>query len=365
LSLLYDVVGLAEPSRTVREHLATRYAIPNSLSTSDELLEATDLDAVIVCSPTATHGSVVKRALAHGLHVFVEKPLCMTLQDADDIVRAAAADGLVVQVGYMKRFDQAYERLLHDLPESADDLRFIDVVTYDPGLAAFFPPGALVQADDVQAEVRTALHRSELEQTLAAVGSTAPADVWGFGTTFLAALVHDVNLVHGILSAMGVHEAPHVVGAACWAEGQAGTTLARVASNAIWSNTWVQLPAIGDFRERITLYYADSVMELLFAAPYSELKQLPTQYQARGPIPGGTCTTSYLSRDISFESELRHFYECVTAGVKCRNPPGDARRDIEFLTRAFRAARQHGVKTLPHEVPPPHTPVDVADATRR
>ena len=51
-------------------------------------------------------------ALDAGLHVLVEKPLCLAPADADAIAARAQQRGRVVQVGYMKRFDPAYERLL-------------------------------------------------------------------------------------------------------------------------------------------------------------------------------------------------------------------------------------------------------------
>ena len=76
---------------------------------------AAEPDAVLVCSPNETHAEVVLDALAAGAHVLVEKPLCLTERDAARIVTARDRAGLVVQVGYMKRFDPAYEALLDDL----------------------------------------------------------------------------------------------------------------------------------------------------------------------------------------------------------------------------------------------------------
>ena len=53
-------------------------------------------------------------ALDAGLHVFVEKPMCITLADADAIIAARDRAGKVVQVGTMKRYDPAVEAMLED-----------------------------------------------------------------------------------------------------------------------------------------------------------------------------------------------------------------------------------------------------------
>jgi len=107
-----SVEALAEPSLTVREALGARYGIAGLHSDHRALLDAGDLDAVVVCSPAGTHAEVVLDALAAGLHVFVEKPMCITLEDADAIVAARDQAGKVVQVGTIKRYDPAVEAML-------------------------------------------------------------------------------------------------------------------------------------------------------------------------------------------------------------------------------------------------------------
>jgi myo-inositol 2-dehydrogenase / D-chiro-inositol 1-dehydrogenase len=67
---------------------------------------AADLDAVIIASPNDLHAPQALRALAHGHHVLIEKPMALTLADADALVAAAAASDKVVAVGHeMRRFD--------------------------------------------------------------------------------------------------------------------------------------------------------------------------------------------------------------------------------------------------------------------
>src|ERR1700734_721036 len=63
------------------------------------------LDAVSICVPTSVHYSVATQALAHGLDVLLEKPIAVNLAEADALVGQAAANGRILQVGLLERFN--------------------------------------------------------------------------------------------------------------------------------------------------------------------------------------------------------------------------------------------------------------------
>jgi predicted dehydrogenase len=65
------------------------------------------LDAVSICVPTSAHYPVATQALAQGLDVLVEKPIAVTLAEADALVEQAAAGGQILQVGLLERFNPA------------------------------------------------------------------------------------------------------------------------------------------------------------------------------------------------------------------------------------------------------------------
>src|ERR1700722_12365731 len=65
------------------------------------------LDAVSVCVPTSAHYPVTSQALAHGLDVLLEKPIAINLEEADALVRQAAATKRILQVGLLERFNPA------------------------------------------------------------------------------------------------------------------------------------------------------------------------------------------------------------------------------------------------------------------
>ncbi|HEX6699298.1 MAG TPA: Gfo/Idh/MocA family oxidoreductase [Gaiellaceae bacterium] len=331
----FELAALVEPGETVREALAARYAIPATCADYRELLDADGVDAVVICSPAGTHAEVVLAALDAGLHVFVEKPMCITLADADAIVAARDRAAKVVQVGYMKRFDPAYELLLEELPAAASGLRYVSVVVNDPEFAPFFTQGEIVRGE-VPREVIEATRRAESDQVEAAVGDGSPDVVMAFSEAFLGSLVHDVNLVHGVLERLGQPLPAEVVGGAWWAGGRAVSGSARLANGARWDSAWIQLLDVWEYRESVAFMFDDGVQRLTFPSPW--LKQSPTRYERIWTSDGRAAHVAERYEE-SFARELLHFHACVTEGVQCRTPPEQARLDIDVLTRMFLASR--------------------------
>jgi predicted dehydrogenase len=330
----FELAALVEPSEAVRDALAARYGIGQTFPDYRDALDAAGLDAVVVCSPAGTHAEVVLAALEAGLHVFVEKPMCITLADADAIVAARDEAGKVVQVGYMKRFDPAYERLLEDLPPSAAGLRYVSVVVNDPEFQPYFTQGEIVRGE-VPREVIEATRRAESEQVDSAVGNGSPEVVRAFSEAFLGSLVHDVNLVHGVLERLGEPLPAEVVGGAWWVGGSAVSGSVRLANGARWDSAWIQLLGVWEYREAVAFLFEDAVQRLTFPSPW--LKQSPTRYE-RTTTDEGRAVSVVERYEESFARELLHFHACVTEGVPCRTPPEQARLDIDVLTRLFLAA---------------------------
>lgn len=77
----------------------------------DDVLAAPDVDAVIVATPSSTHAALAQRALAAGKHVLVEKPLALSVADAEAVAAAAAAAGKVLLVGHLMLYHPVVERL--------------------------------------------------------------------------------------------------------------------------------------------------------------------------------------------------------------------------------------------------------------
>ncbi|HEX2723389.1 MAG TPA: Gfo/Idh/MocA family oxidoreductase [Gemmatimonadaceae bacterium] len=71
-----------------------------------------DVDAVTIVVPTPAHYEVAKAALEAGKHVFIEKPITATLEEAEEILEIARRNGLLVQIGHVERFNRAVRAAL-------------------------------------------------------------------------------------------------------------------------------------------------------------------------------------------------------------------------------------------------------------
>ena len=82
-----------------------------------------EIDAGIVATPTSEHFSISMRLLAEGKSVLVEKPITETVDQAEQLVKAAKKNGLILHVGHLERFNPAVEALENLISEP----KFIEV----------------------------------------------------------------------------------------------------------------------------------------------------------------------------------------------------------------------------------------------
>lgn len=70
-----------------------------------EMIDSIELDAVSICTYNRTHAECAIYALNHGIHVLLEKPMCVTIEEAVEIRKAEKASGKVLSIGFQPRFD--------------------------------------------------------------------------------------------------------------------------------------------------------------------------------------------------------------------------------------------------------------------
>jgi len=82
----------------------------------NEILAAfPDLDVMAVATPDHLHTQPILAALAHGVHVLTEKPMCLSIQESDEIIAAAQEKNLIVAVDMHKRYDPDHLRIRDDI----------------------------------------------------------------------------------------------------------------------------------------------------------------------------------------------------------------------------------------------------------
>jgi predicted dehydrogenase len=74
-----------------------------------------ELDAAVVAAPTSLHYDIARQLLEAGIHLLVEKPLCTTAAQADELVSVARRRNVVLQVGHVERFNPAFQAAAAEL----------------------------------------------------------------------------------------------------------------------------------------------------------------------------------------------------------------------------------------------------------
>jgi predicted dehydrogenase len=101
-----DFVGVCDASPERAQVVATELGV-KAFSDYRELIGK--VDAVTVASTTRTHYEIAKFFLENGVHVNVEKPMTVTIEEAEDLVRISEAKKLKLQVGHVERFNPALQ----------------------------------------------------------------------------------------------------------------------------------------------------------------------------------------------------------------------------------------------------------------
>jgi 1,5-anhydro-D-fructose reductase (1,5-anhydro-D-mannitol-forming) len=109
------VVAVMRRNRAAAEDYARRHGIERASDDADAVIEASDVDAVYVATPPASHADYVLRAAAAGKCVYVEKPMAVSVAQGEAMVAACAAAEVPLWVAYYRRalprFEFCRERL--------------------------------------------------------------------------------------------------------------------------------------------------------------------------------------------------------------------------------------------------------------
>lgn len=159
-----QLVGVADALITQAQTVATRLNT-QAFDHFEPLMD--QVDAVSVVTPTLHHHRVAAAFLREGIPVLVEKPICRTLAEADDLVRLAKESGTALQVGHIERFNPAFE----DLSRRTIRPSFIEAERHGPFTGRSTDIGAVLDLMIHDLDLLLALVRSPV-RSVEAVGAS-------------------------------------------------------------------------------------------------------------------------------------------------------------------------------------------------
>ena len=103
-SSVYELVGFYDSQPQIAAKISREFGY-RSFSEVDSLLD--EVDVIDIVTPTISHFELGKKALEKGLHIFLEKPITASVEEANELVSLAKAKGLLGMVGQVERFNPA------------------------------------------------------------------------------------------------------------------------------------------------------------------------------------------------------------------------------------------------------------------
>ncbi|MCF8182242.1 MAG: Gfo/Idh/MocA family oxidoreductase [Burkholderiaceae bacterium] len=125
-----EVVSLIGREFDKTKEVADKYGIGHVTTDLADSLALSEVDAVILCTPTQMHASQSIACLKAGKHVQVEIPLADSWKDAEEVVRLAKAAGKVAMCGHTRRFNPSHQWVNHRIKAGEFNIQQMDVQTY-------------------------------------------------------------------------------------------------------------------------------------------------------------------------------------------------------------------------------------------
>jgi myo-inositol 2-dehydrogenase/D-chiro-inositol 1-dehydrogenase len=100
-----------------------------------DAINRSDVDGVIICTPTSSHSIMIEMAVQAGKHIFCEKPIDLSLERTKGLVKLVKESGLKMMLGFNRRFDPDFSHAKKSLQAGRiGDLQVVKITSRDPGL---------------------------------------------------------------------------------------------------------------------------------------------------------------------------------------------------------------------------------------
>lgn len=323
-----EIRAIADPAADVLSGIGDRYSVDHCYRDSHRLIEdaGDDLDAVVVAAPPQAHADVAVKALEAGLHTLVEKPIALSIVDADRMVAAAEATDVAAMVGYMKRHDPTYlemqdriaaleaiNRVVSTLVLGQHDMIIEEI--YD--LVRGDPPTEVVEESDA----------ARSDQIAQAIGSDDPAVQASF-FSHLGASCHDISALRGLFGDIETIEYIDL-----YNDRDVLTSVFEFVGGekCVFTSSFTGRK---EWEEFIRVETPSETVTLEFTNPY--LRNDPFTIKTARGTESIECESVAASYAESFKCELEHFIECSQSGGDVRTTFREGRDDLEFFVECFR-----------------------------
>jgi predicted dehydrogenase len=283
---------------------AAAAAVANELgaraTTDNATAIASDVDAVIIAVPTPFHRSVTELAAAHGKHVFCEKPIARTIEDAEAMVAACDRAGVRLMIGHVVRFFPEFVKI-HDVLQAGSLgriglARASRVNAHPPGDGNWYrdleTSGGLIVDLMIHDFDTLRWYFGDVERVFAqGLSYTSHQPTSDYALAVL-------RFANGVIA--------HVEGS--WAHGSWRTAMEIVGEHGI--------------------------------VRHNGEEAAPIRVEKRGPANQGLLISRHwAANDSPYRAELRHFFDCLTNGKPFQTDGSDGLRALEVALAVLASVR--------------------------
>jgi len=318
----FEVTVVCDRSPALAESIAKMFNIPNHVTDYRELL-ASNVEAVMLCHMDPKT-EVAVAAFEAGKHVFIEKPMCFSLQEADAIITAAQESEKIGQVGYMKVYDPAFELAKQEVGRM-NDVRFVQVNHLHPNNDHSLSQFRIQRFDDIPQNTLDEAHKAGKLALDDAIGNV-PDYVERAFFILSGSMIHDL---YGLRIMLG--QPRSVVSTEIWNEGNAISIVLEYPNGARCIATWADLPHLWDFKETLEIYGDDK--RIIVSYPNGFSRGILSTVTVQGIDANGSTFRKEpaVAWESPFSRELLHFHECIMRGTTPRTSVESARDDIALI----------------------------------
>ncbi len=324
----YELAAVCDISPGLLKRVGDRYRVERRYADAGEMVAAGGLDCVFVLNSDEYHAECTIAALDAGLDVLVEKPMCLSPREAEEIIAARDRSGRTVMVAYMRRFAPAFAQAVERLP-ALGPIRYVRVHDVIGENRLIVDQTAYVdRPDDIPQELADERWARRAALVREAIGDVPEEIGWTYG--LLCGLgSHDLSAMRELIGS------PKAVAAArMWRRGGYVVALLDYGDFVATYETGVddQLR----FDAHLEIYGASGSMRVQYDTPY--VRHFPTTLEIEQ-----TDGTSYERTVIRphlkdpYTHELEYFHDVVTTGATPKTTPEDYVLDMQLFIDIIRA----------------------------
>lgn len=320
LSDRYEIAALCDISETLLRHMGEQYGVANLYTDAKKLTEQDDLDAVFVLNSDEYHAECAIWAANHGKHVLIEKPMCLTLSEADAIIEARDRTGVQAMVGYMRRFAPAFVEAVEQVKQMPA-IRYAKVRDIIGHNRLFIEQSSnVIRYSDIPEEALQDRRRRAEQLVHEAIGGDAPQPLKNAYRLLCGLSSHDLSAMREIIGMPN-----RVVSAVQWNEGRYITAILEF--DGFYASFETGVDDVRRFDAHIEVFGDAKQIRVQYNTPY--IRHLPTTLHVQE-----TAGEAYSEREIRptfkcpYTHELEYFYDVVVHDQEPKTTPEDYKNDL-------------------------------------